>query len=276
MKIYNSNISILLFLLSAPLLLSGMKKHKEWYENSEKDRKKIALQIIHDRLEKKTGLNEPMPPAWYEKPLHTATRYDTSGALVSQLLTAGADPNALDAEKNTPLHMSCGYHISLCNTEALLAHKADVNQADNYLRTPLLRVIWYIDPLTQDFDNEDFEECKKVIKILLAHGANTTVKDVFGNTPFNGFQWIVPQVQRKQVIKLIEGTILAMRRRKAALFIAAKGKNPGHSASPFNYLPNDVTRTILDLAYPGTPWPQWQELAEINVLCKKVKNEGNL
>lgn len=224
----------------------------DWYENDEEDRKKIALQIIQDRLAKKIDLNESLGLNWEgKKPLHIAVTCDNSGKLLKQILIAGADPNVCDSLFDTPLHEVCGTSFSIANIKLLLAHNADPNKVGCLSRIPLHSMMWHL-------GNHDFTECKKAIKVLLAQGADIAAKNEFGETPLQEINIDITEGQRKEIVQLIEDTILAMRRRKAALFIAAKGKNPPNSLSLFNLLPNEITRIIIDTAYPGTPWPQWQ------------------
>ena len=85
------------------------------------------------------------------------------------LLDAGANVNVLDFWGRTPIRIAVGYpSISLEFLNVLFDKGADVNRIDNYSQGPLLKSIQGREATTQ---------------LLLSHGADTKVRDDFGNTP---------------------------------------------------------------------------------------------
>ena len=58
------------------------------------------------------------------------------GVLTAQLLAAGADPNAIGADRGTPLHWAC-HHDNAQAIELILDAGADPEVANRWGRTPL-------------------------------------------------------------------------------------------------------------------------------------------
>jgi ankyrin repeat protein len=85
------------------------------------------------------------------------------------LLAHGADPNIDDNEGETPLHEAAGW-IRVDKVEFLLGYKVDVNAKDKKGDTPLYVAI-------SDGARDD------IAKVLLAHGADPSIKGHDGLTP---------------------------------------------------------------------------------------------
>lgn len=99
-------------------------------------------------------------------PLHQAVLRGLDDC-VSLLITAGADPNALDSEAQTPLHVAARKG-SLGVVLALLSSGADPNLRDKRQQTPLHRAARYADA--------------RVVRALMKGGADAALR-AYGNTP---------------------------------------------------------------------------------------------
>jgi ankyrin repeat protein len=103
-------------------------------------------------------------------PLHEAMNQVPWHKDVATLLLAhGADPNIGDNEGETPLHEAAGW-IRADKVEFLLGYKVDVNARDKNGDTPLYIAI-------SDGARDD------IAKVLLAHGADASIKGHDGLTP---------------------------------------------------------------------------------------------
>ena len=91
-------------------------------------------------------------------------------AIAAQLLRAGANANARDTRLETPLHFAAReYNLSLA--ELLLKSGAQVDAQDSHGNTPLFRAA---------FDSRGRGE---LINLLLAHGADRSLKNRHGVSP---------------------------------------------------------------------------------------------
>uniref|UniRef100_A0A671M4C9 Poly [ADP-ribose] polymerase n=1 Tax=Sinocyclocheilus anshuiensis TaxID=1608454 RepID=A0A671M4C9_9TELE len=109
----------------------------------------------------------------HSTPLHFAAGYNRV-AVVEYLLHHGADVHAKDKGGLVPLHNACSYgHYEV--TELLVRHGASVNVAD----------LWKFTPLHEAAAKGKYEICKLLLKLcalLLAHGADPTMKNQEGQT----------------------------------------------------------------------------------------------
>jgi len=95
-----------------------------------------------------------------------------SEEIVTTLLNAGANPNAMDEQGETPLHLKLPANM----VQLLIAHGADVNARDYENRRPFSEgdTPLHIAALVGELETA---------KILLAHGANPNSRNQFGKTP---------------------------------------------------------------------------------------------
>merc|ERR1712034_173471 len=113
--------------------------------------------------------------------LHLAARHGY-GKVVCQLIAAGAEVNPKDSQKRIPLHFAAEGHYNCCR--ALLLNGAKENATDRLGRTPLMYAArfdlgpyqWY------DYPENQTDDLKDVVWLLLKHGANTNIKDSCYNT----------------------------------------------------------------------------------------------
>ncbi len=139
------------------------------------------------------------------------------------MLKGGVDPNAKNAPGNTPLIISA----SLGDTQsvrALLAYRADVNAANNDGNTALIYAARYnhpetllalLAPLTMQYRADINMQNKRgetalywaaqkgyapVVKILLANGADKTLKSTSGQTALD----VAQKYRRQEVIKYLQ------------------------------------------------------------------------
>jgi ankyrin repeat protein len=91
-------------------------------------------------------------------------------AIVSQLLKAGAEANARDRNLETPLHFATREHqIEVAGL--LLKSGAQVDAQDSYGNTPLSNAVFYS------------RGRGEMIKLLLAHSADKSLKNNYGVSP---------------------------------------------------------------------------------------------
>jgi len=85
------------------------------------------------------------------------------------LLEAGADPNIKTGNQTLLIHAAG----NLKQIELLLKHGADIDGVDNHGRTPLMLA------------SASFYDDTKIIHTLLKAGANTRIRDQYGDTAFD-------------------------------------------------------------------------------------------
>lgn len=98
-------------------------------------------------------------------PLHYAVRYSHIMAPISVLIERGALVEATDIHGNTPLHTAC-QDGSVVVADLLIDHGSNINLPNLYGYTPLHQAISHI----------------KMLKALLAYGADINAADIRGST----------------------------------------------------------------------------------------------
>ena len=111
-------------------------------------------------------------------PLHYAAFYGKAD-IAKLLIDNNAIVNAQDVNGNTPLHYAA-FHGKSDIVKLLINNKADVNAQDKYDYTPLHRIV-------SQFGQEgrDAAQDKETIEQLIAAGADVNAQDVNGNTPLH-------------------------------------------------------------------------------------------
>jgi|GEM_PF-6263825 hypothetical protein len=215
-------------------------------ESEAKDREEQVINTINERLEKNLDLNANMgSPFGNQKPLHRAIHHDRTGQLALKLLTAGADPNALNCWGETPLHWACApRELSLENIKILLTYNANPNILDagcyltptSYGETPL-----------HSLCGASHSTDKQIaLKLLLAHGANPLEKNGYGKTCL--------ELLSEKDPKLGQIATRIYEHKIAAYVLLLRGKETNESL--FRRLPKELLKLILDNIFSNFPWPE--------------------
>jgi hypothetical protein len=101
-------------------------------------------------------------------------------AVIISLITGGADPNALDASGVAPLHRAVRTRGSRA-VIALLEHGADLRQPNKSGSTPLHLAVQTTGRSNAGSDAAK-EEQRRIIEVLMTHGASATDVDAKGKT----------------------------------------------------------------------------------------------
>ena len=123
------------------------------------------------------GADVNVPTVHDYNALHVAACFGDSAAVVAALAEAGVDPNGLDAFRGTPLHAAASVSNAPALVKALLAAGADVEARDEHGRTPLHRAFARYQPSTA------------VVEVLIAAGADTAALDSRERKPEDIRHW---------------------------------------------------------------------------------------
>ncbi len=124
------------------------------------------------------GFNPNIPDDESYEPIHLAVMYNSNPMnIVPVLLTARADPEATDANGNTVLHLFAEFNRSdVALLDLLVEAGSPINAKNRGLSdTPL--------HIAAEYSNA------QIIKRLLAHGANPTLKNKNGYLPLHKGAW---------------------------------------------------------------------------------------
>jgi hypothetical protein len=101
--------------------------------------------------------------------------------IVQLLADAGADTNAMNDTGDTPLHICCRHNYPTA-ARILLSHGADASATNDAGETPLQVYLGHENRIKES--NEDY--CLgDIMKLLVEHGADTTIEDDYGRNSFN-------------------------------------------------------------------------------------------
>lgn len=178
--------------------------------------------------------------------VHAAMLAESHTRQLEAILEAGADPNTPSDYGQLALASaaSAARHAAM---DLLLARGADVNRADGRGLTAL----------HQAFDSHPAG--LKTIEILLAHGANPTLRDASGRTPVDTARKIARDYGDKRYVELFKNAGAKVRK-SGEVLVSAKKKVAGHVATA--HLPvfadaDGESRLggVPDLA-PDEEWPR--------------------
>lgn len=169
------------------------------------------------------------------------------------------DPNIQNKNGLTPLHLLCSVQadsydpmamasrISIANM--LIQNGADPNLQSKEKKTPLFGLMHhgysYASSKT-DAENLFFRQRKHLINILISAGLNIYATDDTGKTA----------MQRAYESGWLQGRKLANFAEHAAFHKPAYVYLLTRPDSPFNSLPRDCLKLIIDTMFPDLPWPK--------------------
>ncbi len=112
-----------------PVVDCGQWNSSEYFKEATLESVTTCLAAGADPQARTTGLEST--------PLHFAAWYNDDPAVIEVLLKAGADPMALDNNKDTPLHCAARFNRNPAVSEALLKAGADPIARNEWKHTPL-------------------------------------------------------------------------------------------------------------------------------------------
>jgi len=141
-----------------PFVMPPLAPARTIYEAAERGDAKAVAEFL------RKGVSPDTVNTSERTPLHAASENEKND-VARVLLTNGANPNLQDCLGNTPLHVAVDKkNVSLVKT--LLEHGARAGIADDYYSTAFHKAV----------------NCPAVIRLLLAHGADSNARDKKGRT----------------------------------------------------------------------------------------------
>ena len=127
------------------------------------------IQDVESRREENQGYIKALRQILGASVMHIAVFLNDPDS-IKTLITAGADPNAVDNSKDTPLHVAMSYGIKN-SAKALIDARANPNMQNDKMLTPLHIAV----------RNNDLESTQA----LVTAGARIDAKDATGSTPLH-------------------------------------------------------------------------------------------